>query len=81
MRKSVLFFDSDNMVTLKPNDQNMNRKMSQAGVGVVGGNAGGDGVPHFFSTGGRPPLSPLFWTEIRAKVSPLLQLVSYWDAV
>ena len=71
MRKSVLFFDSDNMVTLKPHDQNMNRKMSQAGVGVVG-----DGVPHFFRRG-RPPLSPLFWTEIRAKVSPLLQLVSY----
>jgi len=38
----------------------------------------GDGVPALFSTGGtRPPLPPLFWTEIRAKVSPLLQLVTY----
>ena len=25
----------------------------------------------------RPPLSPLLWTEIRAKVSPLLQLATY----
>jgi len=42
------------------------------------GCSGGDGVLHFFSTGGtRPPLPPLFWTEIRAKVSPLLQLVTY----
>ena len=31
-----------------------------------------DGVPPLFSTGTPPPLSPLFWTEIRAKVSPLL---------
>ena len=39
----------------------------------------GDGVPPtFFSTGGRVPHSPpLFWAEIRAKVSPLLQLVTY----
>ena len=35
--------------------------------GVVG--PWGDGVP-----------APLFWTEIRAKVSPLLQLVTYWNA-
>jgi len=42
----------------------------------------GDGVPPLFSTGGtRPPLPPIFWTEIRAKVSPLLQLVTYWNAV
>jgi len=33
--------------------------------------------PHFFRQGGRVPHSPTFWTEIRAKVSPLLQLVTY----
>jgi len=45
--------------------------------GVVG-RGRGDGVPHCFRqglTGGTRP--PLFWTEIRAKVSPLLQLVTY----
>jgi len=31
--------------------------------------------PHFFRQGGRVP-HPTFWTEIRAKVSPLLQLVT-----
>jgi len=36
---------------------------------VERGRGGGDGVPRLFSTGGTPP--PLFWTEIRAKVSPL----------
>ena len=36
-----------------------------------------DGVPHFFLQGTRPPLPHFFWTEIRAKVSPLLQLVTY----
>jgi len=45
--------------------------------GVVG-RGRGDSVPPLFSTGGgRVPHSPLFWTEIRAKVSPLLQLVTY----
>jgi len=39
--------------------------------GVVGRIRGGDGVP----------TPPLFWTEIRAKVSPLLQLVTYRNAV
>ena len=37
--------------------------------GVVG--------PPLFSTGGHVPHSPTFWTEIRAIVSPLLQLVTY----
>jgi len=45
--------------------------------GVMGRERGGDGVPTFFVRGTRPPLPPLFWTEIRAKVSPLLQLVTY----
>ena len=37
------------------------------------------GVPHFYRQGGRRrvPHSPTFWTEIRAKISPLLQLVTY----
>ena len=34
--------------------------------------AGGRRPPIFFYKGTRPPLPPLFWTEIRAKVSPLL---------
>jgi len=33
--------------------------------------------PPLFSTGGRVPHSLLLWTEIRAKVNPLLQLVTY----
>jgi len=38
----------------------------------------GGGVPHFFRQGGRVPQSRQFFgTEIRAKVSPLLQLVTY----
>jgi len=42
------------------------------------GMRGADGVPPLFLSGGRVPHpSPLFWTEIRAKVSPLLQLVTY----
>ena len=44
--------------------------------GVVGRGRGGWRPP--LLTGGRVPHSPsLFWTEIRAKVSPLLQLVTY----
>ena len=31
--------------------------------------------------GTRPPTPPTFWTEIRANVCPLLQLVTYWNAV
>ena len=41
----------------------------------------GAGTRHFFSTGNASPTRPLFWTEIRAKVSPLLRLVTYWNAV
>jgi len=33
--------------------------------------------PHTFFDEGGVPHSPTFWTEIRAKVSPLLQLVTY----
>ena len=44
----------------------------------VGQGRGGTASPHFFRQGGRVPHSPhFFWTEIRAKVSPLLQLVTY----
>ena len=45
--------------------------------GVVGPGRGGMASPTFFDRGTRPPLPPLFWTEIRAKVSLLLQLVTY----
>jgi len=34
-------------------------------------------TPTFFDRGDASPTPPLFWTEIRAKVSPLLQLVTY----
>ena len=44
--------------------------------GVVGRGRGGTASPHFSDRGDVSPL-PLFWTEIRAKVSPLLQLVTY----
>jgi len=46
--------------------------------GCSGAGTRGDGVPTFSTGGTRPQLPPpLFWTEIRAKVSPLLQLVTY----
>jgi len=45
--------------------------------GFSGAGTRGGGVPELFSTGGRVPHSPTFWTEIRPKVSPLLQLVTY----
>jgi len=48
-----------------------------AARGVVGRGRGRTASPHFLTGGTRPPLPPLFWTEIRAKVSPLLQLVTY----
>jgi len=41
----------------------------------------GEGVPHFFRQGDASPIPSPFWTEIRAKVSPFLQLVTYWNAV
>jgi len=41
------------------------------------GDAVGQRHPHFSTGGTRPPLLPLFWTEIGAKVSSLLQLVTY----
>ena len=47
------------------------------GRGVVGRGRGGLRPPTFFDRGTRPPLPPLFWIEIRAKVSPLLQLATY----
>ena len=37
----------------------------------------GTASPTFFDRGTRPPPPPLFWNEIRAKVSPLLQLVTF----
>jgi len=43
--------------------------------GVVGRRRGGTAFPHFFRQGGR--VHPLFFTEIHAKVSPMLQLVTY----
>ena len=45
--------------------------------GCSGARTRGTVSPTFFRQGTRPPLPPLFWTEIRAKVSPLLQLVTY----
>ena len=45
---------------------------------VVGRGRRGTASPHFFDRGDASPTPPsLFWTEIRAKVSPLLQLVTY----
>jgi len=41
----------------------------------VGRGRGGRRPPTFFDRGTRPPPPPLFWIKIRAKVSPLLQLV------
>jgi len=40
---------------------------------------GGTTSPHFFLQGGASPTPYIFWTEIRAKVSPLLQLVTCWN--
>jgi len=45
--------------------------------GCSGAGTRGDGVPHFFRQGDASPAPPLFWTEIRANVNPLLQLVTY----
>ena len=45
--------------------------------GCSGAGTRGTASPTFSTGGTRTPLSPLFWTEIRAKVSPLLQLVTY----
>jgi len=46
--------------------------------GCSGAGTRGDNVPPtFFDRGNGSPTPPLFWTEIRAKVSPLLQLVTY----
>jgi len=53
-----------------------------ASSGVVGRGRGGTASPHFFRQGGRVPHSPhVFWTEIRAKLSPLLQPVTYRNAM
>ena len=49
--------------------------------GCSGAGTRGDGVPHFFSTGGtRPPLPPLFWTEIRANVKLHGSPLKSWNA-
>jgi len=53
-----------------------------AGVDKIQGCSGGGdaegGVPTFFDRGDASPATPpLFGTEFRAKVSPLLQLVTY----
>ena len=45
--------------------------------GVVGQGRGPGQRPPLFSTGETRPLLPHSWTEISAKVSPLLQLVTY----
>ena len=58
--------------------QTQTRRTLKTRMDGAGVQWGGDGVPPLFSTGGtRPPLPALVWTEIRAKVSPLLQLVTY----
>jgi len=49
--------------------------------GVVGRRRGGAAFPHFFRQGDASPTPPLFWTKICVKDSPLLQLVTYWNAV
>jgi len=49
--------------------------------GVVGRWRGGTASPTFFDREDASPLPHFFWTEIRAEVSPLLQLVTYWNAV
>ena len=60
-----------------------NRELGRFGAvslttrGVVGQGRGGTASTHFFQQGDASPTPPLFWTEIRAKVSPLLQLVTY----
>jgi len=41
------------------------------------GTRGGRRPPTFFDRGNASSTPPLFWTKIRAKGSPLLQLVSY----
>ena len=45
--------------------------------GVVKWGRGGRRPLSFFDRGDTSPTPPLLWTEIRAKVSPLLQLVTY----
>jgi len=50
----------------------------RAHQGCSGAGTRGTASPRFFRQAGRVPNSPsLFWTEIRAKGSPLLQLVTY----
>jgi len=58
-------------------------KQTRVGCGQRCSGAGmrEDAVPHFFRQGDASPTPPLFWTEIRAKVSPLLQLDTYSNAV
>jgi len=53
------------------------RNVPGSTTGVVGGDAGVQRTPTFFDRGDASSTPPLFWTEIRAKVSPPLQLVTY----
>ena len=55
----------------------MNSSHETLSRGVVGRGRGGTASPTFFDRGTRPPLLPLFWTEIRAQVSPLSKMVTY----
>ena len=58
--------------------QTQTRRTLKTRMDGAGVQWGGDGVPPLFSTGRtRTPLPALVWTEIRAEVSPLLQLVTY----
>ena len=45
--------------------------------GVVGQGRGGRRPPTFFDMGDASPTPAHFWIDIRVKVSPLLQLVTY----
>ena len=45
--------------------------------GCSGAETRGAAFPHFFRQGDASPTPPTFWIEIHAKVSPLLQLVTY----
>ena len=64
---------SDRSVKIQENRSEPRLCPGAGNMSVVGRERGGR-RPHFFR---RVPTPPLFWTEIRAKVSPLLQLITY----